>query len=168
MTDAEDILGIQARKYLVFHLGDAAYGFGVLKVREIIDPPSLQRCDQAFENLAGLVTIRNKTIPVLDLRRRYGLPQPERKEGANRCVVVVQARMDDETKVQLGLLFDRPGGLAAVRGDDVTMQAAPLPGAPDDGVIGTARRPDGTALTLLNPDRLANDPAVAAMLGELT
>lgn len=166
MTDAEDIAGIQSRKYLVFHLGDAAYGFGVLRVREIVDPPHLQPSPRTYDHLAGLMMLRGKSVPVLDLRRRYGFPPPEKKEGSNRCVVVVQIRLPNDTKPQLGLLFDRPGGIAAIRGDDIQQEAPPLPGAPDDGVIGTVRR-DGGTLTLLNPDRLANDPGIVAMLKEL-
>src|SRR6185295_4909403 len=61
-------------KYLTFMLGREEYGLPVLKVREIIKALEVTRVPQVPDHVLGVVNLRGRVIPVIDLRRKFGLP----------------------------------------------------------------------------------------------
>src|ERR1043165_4521230 len=92
-----------AGKYLTVVLENEAYGIGVLKVREIIRMQKITPVPQMPTFVKGVINLRGRVIPVVDLRVKFGL----KAEFADRtCIVVVQVRLPNEQVVLMGLIVD--------------------------------------------------------------
>jgi purine-binding chemotaxis protein CheW len=92
-----------AGKYLTFSLGNEEYGLPVLKVREIIKVMDITPVPQVPAHVKGVVNLRGKVIPVIDLRAKFGLPSAEYTDRT--CIVVVDVAMAKE-RVMLGVIVD--------------------------------------------------------------
>lgn len=93
----------QAGKYLTVVLDNEAYGIAVLKVREIIRLQKITPVPQMPEFVKGVINLRGRVIPIIDLRVKFGL----KAEFAERtCIVVVQVKLPSEQVVQMGLIVD--------------------------------------------------------------
>lgn len=71
MTDIEE------RQVVVFELGDEKYGIAISTVREIIRMPTVTQMPGAPEHVRGVINLRGRVIPVVDLRTRFRLPAVE-------------------------------------------------------------------------------------------
>jgi len=92
-----------AGKYLTVVLENEAYGIAVLKVREIIRLQKITPVPQMPEFVKGVINLRGRVIPIVDLRVKFGL----KAEFTERtCIVVVQVRLPSEQVVQMGLIVD--------------------------------------------------------------
>ena len=74
-------------KYLTFMLDGEEYGLEILKVREIIGVLDITKVPQTPEFVRGVINLRGKVIPVLDLRAKFGLEPVE--YNAETCTIVV-------------------------------------------------------------------------------
>lgn len=92
-----------AAKYLTVLLDKESYGLAVLKVREIIRLQKITPIPQVPEFVKGVINLRGRVIPVIDLRVKFGL-QAEFTERT--CIVVAQIRLAAENVVQMGLIVD--------------------------------------------------------------
>ena len=70
-----------------FRIGNETYGVRIAAVREIVRVPEITVVPNAPEVIEGVINLRGKIIPVMDLRKRFGNPatQPDKK---NRILVV--------------------------------------------------------------------------------
>jgi purine-binding chemotaxis protein CheW len=92
-----------AGKYLTVVLENEAYGIAVLKVREIIRQQKITPVPQLPDFVKGVINLRGRVIPVVDLRVKFGL----KAEFAERtCIIVVQVKLPSEQVVQMGLIVD--------------------------------------------------------------
>jgi len=80
----------RAGKYLVFQLGREEFGIRVLKVREIMGVQDITAVPQQPAHVKGVINLRGKVIPVVDLRLKFGLPSVEYSQRT--CIIVVQLR----------------------------------------------------------------------------
>jgi purine-binding chemotaxis protein CheW len=84
-TDTTSLAG----KYLTFILCREGYGIPVLKVREIIRLAHITEVPQMPPYIKGVINLRGKIIPVIDLCTKFGMEHSASTENA--CIVVVQA-----------------------------------------------------------------------------
>ena len=80
----------RAGKYLTFLIGKEEFGVGVLKVREIMGIQDITAMPQTPPYMKGVINLRGKVIPVIDLRLKFGLPSIDYTERT--CIIVVQVR----------------------------------------------------------------------------
>lgn len=92
-----------AGKYLTFSLGTEEYGLPVLKVREIIKVMDITPVPQVPAHVRGVINLRGKVIPVIDLRAKFALPAQDDTERT--CIVVVDVALSRE-RVMLGVVVD--------------------------------------------------------------
>jgi purine-binding chemotaxis protein CheW len=111
-------------KYLVFHLGREEFGIRVLKVREIMGIQDITAVPQTPAHVKGVINLRGKVIPVVDLRLKFGLPQQE--YTARTCIIVVQVRGEAGQPMLMGIVVD---GVAEV----LNLAAADIEDTPDFG-----------------------------------
>jgi len=90
----------RAGKYLTFGLADEEYGLEILKVREILGMLEITAVPQTPHYIKGVVNLRGKVIPVVDLRTKFGLESVE--QTAETCIIVV-----DVSGVEMGIVVDR-------------------------------------------------------------
>ena len=84
------LAGIPGRegKYLTFSLAGEEYGIGILKVKEIIGMMAVTHVPQTPGFVKGVINLRGKVIPVVDLRLRFGLEAAAYTERT--CIIVVE------------------------------------------------------------------------------
>jgi len=92
-----------AGKYLTFSLGDEDYGLGILKVREIIGVMEITAVPHTPNYIKGVINLRGRVIPVLDLRLKFGMEAAEYNERT--CIVVVEVQ-GGNGPVQVGMVVD--------------------------------------------------------------
>jgi purine-binding chemotaxis protein CheW len=106
-----------AGKYLTFTLQRESYGIDVLKVREIIRLTDITAVPQMPEYVKGVINLRGKIIPVMDLRLRFGFPNVENTE--HTCIIVVQVKLPDGKSTQMGLIVDGVEEVTNIAGGDI-------------------------------------------------
>jgi purine-binding chemotaxis protein CheW len=153
-----------AGKYLTVVLENEAYGIAVLKVREIIRMQKITPVPQMPGFVKGVINLRGRVIPVVDLRVKFGL----KAEFAERtCIVVVQVKLPTEQIVQMGLIVDSVEEV-------VTLTAEEIEPTPDFGtkidtsyLLGMAKV-KGQVKTLLDIDRVVAPETVQAISQAVT
>ncbi|MFB3826869.1 MAG: chemotaxis protein CheW [Bryobacteraceae bacterium] len=93
----------RAGKYLVFHLGREEFGIQVLKVREIMGVQDITAVPQTPPYVKGVINLRGKVIPVVDLRLKFGLPEMEYTQRT--CIIVVQVE-GQAGALHMGIVVD--------------------------------------------------------------
>ena len=92
-----------AGKYLTFRLADEEYGLEILKVQEIIQMQTITRVPRTPVYVRGVINLRGKVIPVVELRIKFGLDSAE--DTDKTCIIVVQIRQG-ESIVVMGIIID--------------------------------------------------------------
>jgi purine-binding chemotaxis protein CheW len=103
MKEAVAIGRARAGKYLTFKLGSEEFGLEILKVQEIIQMQAITRVPRTPEFVRGVINLRGKVIPVVDLRLKFGMDHVEDTEKT--CIVVVQIR-NATSVVVMGTIID--------------------------------------------------------------
>ena len=93
-----------AGKYLTFMLGHESYGISVLKVREIIRIMDITSVPQMPPYVKGVINLRGKVVPVIDLRIKFALANAESSERT--CIVVVQVKTVSAASAFMGFIVD--------------------------------------------------------------
>ncbi|MBP8975148.1 MAG: purine-binding chemotaxis protein CheW, partial [Bacteroidetes bacterium] len=70
-----------------FNIGEEEFGVDILKVQEINRMLNVTRVPNAPEYVEGVINLRGKVIPVVDLRKRFGLP-PKEHDKNTRIIVI--------------------------------------------------------------------------------
>jgi purine-binding chemotaxis protein CheW len=114
----------RAGKYLTFQLGKEEFAVQVLHVREIMGVQEITAVPQMPFHVKGVLNLRGKVIPVVDLRLKFGLPEMEYTQRT--CIIVVQ--VDGHAgKISTGIIVD---GVSEV----LTLQTADIEDTPDFGI----------------------------------
>lgn len=106
-----------AGKYLTFTLGRESYGVPVLKVREIIRLVQITAVPQMPPYVRGVINLRGKIIPVMDLRLKFALAQAETTERT--CIIVVQVTGPSGSKPHIGLIVDGVEEVSSIAAADI-------------------------------------------------
>ena len=142
-----------AGKYLTFVLGGAGFGIPILKVREIIRLLEITPIPRMPDYVRGVINLRGRIVPVIDLRMKLGLPNPV---TTNRtCIIVTHVNIGSRLKL-MGLIVDALEEVYQINAEDIEP-------APDFGK-GTANshirnmaKAKGQVKALLDIDRIVQD-----------
>lgn len=91
----------EAAQYITFKLRDEMFAINVAQVREVLELPEITKMPTAPDYMRGLVNVRGKAIPVVDLRLKFGLPAGI--DTVNTRVVVLELNIEGETAVIGGI-----------------------------------------------------------------
>ena len=123
-------------KYLTFRLGSEEFAIQVIRVREIMGLQAITAITQMPDYVKGVINLRGKAIPVVDLRLKFGLPEIEYTQRT--CIIVVQVG-NQSGKVMIGVVVDSVS-------DVLMLQPGDIENAPDFGsgfeapyILGTAK-----------------------------
>jgi purine-binding chemotaxis protein CheW len=106
----------RAGKYLVFHLGEEEFAIQVQKVREIMGVQDITQVPQTPPHVKGVINLRGKVIPVIDLRLKFTMPALEYTHRT--CIVVVQVA-GQHGSVLMGVVVDGVAEVLQVAAGDV-------------------------------------------------
>jgi purine-binding chemotaxis protein CheW len=137
-------------KYLTFSLGQEEYGIGILKVKEIIGMMPITPVPQSPGFVKGVINLRGKVIPVVDLRSKFGMEPKEYSERT--CIIVVEIR-GDAGQVLMGIVVDAVSEVLNIRG--IEIEDTPAFGVKlDTGYILGLAKTDKALKILLDIDRV--------------
>jgi purine-binding chemotaxis protein CheW len=149
-------------KYMTFQLAREVYGLEILAVREIIGLMEITRVPRAPEFIRGVINLRGRVIPVVDLRIKFGMPPVEATEQT--VIIVVQCQAAGRA-LTMGLLVD-------LVLEVLTIEGAQIEPPPDLGsasiegqfIRGVGKTPHGVAF-LLDAARILSAPDVQHLAG---
>jgi purine-binding chemotaxis protein CheW len=154
----DELIG-NSGKYLTFTLKDEDFGISILRVKEIIGMMGITPVPRVPEFVKGVINLRGKVIPVVDLRLKFGLPEAEYDERT--CIIVVEVSADNGI-THMGIIVDAVNDVANIKSEDV--EEAPSFGVSLDTTFiqGLAKTEDGVKI-LLDIDKVLS-PQEAALL----
>jgi purine-binding chemotaxis protein CheW len=159
MTTAEasvsDATKTRAGKYLTFVLANESYGLEILKVREIIGLMSITAVPRTPNFVKGVINLRGKVIPVVDLRLKFGMAEAQHTEET--CIIVVQVGA-----IEMGILVDKVSEVLNIQGKDI--EDAPSFGTEvnTDFILGMGKT-NGKVTILLDIAKVLTQEEVAAL-----
>lgn len=154
LDPAAKAMAAKEGKYLTFMLAEEEYGIGILKIKEIIGMLPITSVPQTPDYVKGVINLRGKVIPVLDLRLRFGMPAIDYTERT--CIIVVEISGNAGT-ILIGIVVDAVSEVLNIKGDDI--EKTPTFGTKlnTDYILGMAKMEGGVKI-LLDIDRvLSND-----------
>lgn len=155
-----------AGKYLTFFLGGETYGIPVLKVREIISLLPITPVPQVPAYMKGVINLRGKVIPVVDLRTKFQLPEAE--TTGNTCIVVVQVGATAHSQGKLvGIIVDAVEEVANVSAADIEPTPDFGTSLSVDYILGMAKL-KGVVKALLDIDKIISAEGVEAVASQAT
>ncbi len=137
-------------KYLTFTLGNEHYGIRIMKIKEIIGIMPITFVPRTPAHMKGVINLRGKVIPVVDLRLAFGL---EPKEATERtCIIVVEAAGEGGV-VQIGIVVDSVSEVMNLRAEEIEPPPAFGGSVRTEYILGMAKSNDGVKI-LLDIDRI--------------
>lgn len=144
-----------AGKYLTFSLATEEYGLEIIKVREILGVMNITAVPRTPEHVKGVINLRGKVIPVIDLRRKFGMEEAERTKQT--CVIVVEVG-----NVEMGIIVDQVSEVLDIAAENI--EDTPAFGTDVDTrfILGMAKT-NGKVTILLDIRKLLSQSDVAAV-----
>lgn len=90
-------------QYLTFTLDGEVFALEIGKVREVLEYTTVTRVPRTPEFMRGVINLRGNVVPVVDLRRKFGMGATE--DTVDTCSVITEVEIDGETTL-LGALAD--------------------------------------------------------------
>lgn len=122
-ADSVKLAEARSGKYLTFQLGAEEFGIQVLQVREIMGVQEITAVPQTPAHVKGVINLRGKVVPVIDLRLKFGLPAAD--YTARTCIIVTQIN-GESGLILMGVIVD---GVSEV----LNLTAGDIEDAPDLG-----------------------------------
>ncbi len=135
-----------AGKYLTFFLGEEQYGLEILKVREINGMMSITSLPTTPDYVDGVINLRGKVIPVMDLRAKFGLQRKEVDDET--CIIVVEMG-----EMEVGVVVDKVSEVQDINAADIEPPPTLGEGLETDYILGMGKSADRVTI-LLNLDKV--------------
>ena len=143
----QDVKDIQKRdgKYLTFSLSNEEYGIEILKIKEIVGMIDITPVPRTPDFIKGVVNLRGKVIPVMDLRIKFSLKAMDYTERT--CIIVVEIG-GEVGKVMIGIVVDTVSEVLNIKPEEI--EDTPAFGANLDTtyILGMAKTSDGVKILL--------------------
>jgi purine-binding chemotaxis protein CheW len=143
-------------KYLIFNLGNVEYGISISKIKEIIGVMPIARIPQTPSIVKGVINLRGKVIPVIDLRLRFGMEEKAYQDQT--CIIVIETQANDG-QVIVGIVVDTVSEVKHIIGKDIEDKPIGLQFDVDDIILGMAKINE-SVMTILDSDRLFIDEEI--------
>jgi purine-binding chemotaxis protein CheW len=149
----------RAGKYLAFHVGPEQFAISVLSVREIMGMQEITAVPQTPACVKGIINLRGKVVPVIDLRLKFGMPETE--HTARTCIIVVNVP-GEGGRVMAGVIVDSVSEVANIAGGEIESPPDFGEGVSIPWLIGIAKTRGGVKL-LLNIERVLTSSDVSGI-----
>lgn len=142
-----------AGKYLTFSLGNEGYGVGILSVREIIGVMEITAVPHTPDYIKGVINLRGKVIPVLDLRLKFNMEHKDYDERT--CVIVVEVQ-GQTSPVQVGMVVDSVSEVLNVSAGEIEPPPSLGSSSETENILGMAKV-KGEVKILLDVNRVVGE-----------
>jgi len=152
MADARQVIDQAIRvmadrggKYLSFSLAEEEYGIGILKIKEIIGMMNITIVPRTPEFVKGVINLRGKVIPIIDLRLRFGMEVAEYSDRT--CIIVVEIESNSGT-VLIGIVVDSVSEVLNIRAESIEPPPTFGSGLDTEYILGMAKIDSGVKILL--------------------
>ncbi len=155
LTDQAGTMDLSAHggKYLTFSLAEEEYGLEIMKVREIIGIMDITAVPQMPAHVKGVINLRGKVIPVVELRLKFGMESAEYTEAT--CVIVV------DVGTLVGIIVDTVQEVLNIKGEQID-PPPPLGASVDTTFILGMGKVKEEVKILLDIDKVLNEEKALA------
>lgn len=135
----------QGGKYVTFLLNKENYGIPIKKVKEIIGMMEITHIPKTQSYIKGVVNLRGKIIPLMDLRLKFGMA--EKPYNERTCIIVIEVHLT-ETQRLVGIVVDAVSDVVKIQKGDI--ESPPEYNAQSEGdvLIGIGKLKDKVILIL--------------------
>jgi len=158
-TGAGPARTVRAGKYLTFSLADEEYGVNILKIKEIIGMMPITTVPQTPHFVKGVINLRGKVIPVVDLRLKFGMEPMA--YGKRTCIVVVEIEGVSST-VLIGGVVDSVSEVLNIKEEDIDPPPSFGVRLDTNAILGMAKM-DGDVKILMDIDKVLDIQSLTAM-----
>ncbi|MBD5417212.1 MAG: chemotaxis protein CheW [Desulfovibrio sp.] len=137
---------------VTFSIGDEEFGVNILKVQEIIRTMEITKVPRAPEFVEGVINLRGKVIPIIDLRRRFGLA-PKAHDKNTRIIVI------EINNIIVGFVVDAVSEVLRIPASTVEPPPPVVAGVESDYISGVGQLQD-RLLIMLDLDKLLSSEDV--------
>ncbi len=159
MDQAVKAMTIKTGKYLTFFLEDEEYGIGILKVKEIIGMMPITSVPRTPEFVKGVINLRGKVIPVVDLRLKFSMESIEYTDRT--CIIVVEIDSNEIT-VLIGIVVDAVSEVLNIQESEIEETPQFGTSLNTDYILGMAKMEGGVKI-LLDIDRVLSAEEIEAL-----
>ena len=146
---------VDEKQLVLFDLSNEAYGIDISAVHEIIRMQPVTKVPRTPTFVEGIINLRGKVIPVIDLRRRFGFDVAEQTKD-NRIVVV---DIDGEN---IGIIVDAVTEVLRIPSDSVEPPSDIITTSDSDYLLGIAKV-DGKLIILLDLDKVLSKDEISTI-----
>ncbi len=159
MDQVVKVMAEKSGKYLTFQLEDEEYGIGILRVKEIIGMMPITSVPRTPEFVKGVINLRGKVIPVIDLRSKFDMETIEYNERT--CIIVVEIDSESST-VLIGIVVDAVSEVLNIKEDEI--EETPTFGTKlnTEYILGMAKMEGGVKI-LLNIGKVLSNEEIAVL-----
>lgn len=145
---------LKEEELLTFVCDEQEYGVDILRVQEIRGWDNVTRVPGVPHYVRGVLNLRGTIVPIIDLRRRFGLDPVD--YGDTTVIVVLQVKEEDRVRV-MGIVVDAVSDVCRMKSDEVQETPDMGASAATDHIRGMITR-DENLIIILDIDRLLNSP----------
>jgi purine-binding chemotaxis protein CheW len=142
-------------KFLTFYLAGEEYGIEILKVHEIIGLMPITRVPRTPEFMRGVINLRGKVIPIVDLRMKFLMPSAE--ATSETCIIVVHVR-----GIEMGIIVDQVSEVVDIVSSDIEPTPSFGVEVNTDYILGIGKS-QGKVKILLDIDRVLSNGEVTGL-----
>ena len=138
--------GTDLLQLVTFRIGEEEFGVDILLVQEIIRKMNITRVPKAPDFVEGVINLRGKVIPIIDLRKRFGLETKEYDKNTRFIVIEINDMI-------VGFVVDSVSEVLRIPSDTVEPPPPVVSGLDSEYISGVGKLED-RLLILLDLDRL--------------
>jgi len=140
---------------VTFSIADEEFGVDILKVQEIIRTMEISKVPRSPDFVEGVINLRGKVIPIIDLRRRFGLAH--KQHDKNTRIIVIEM-----TDVNVGFVVDAVSEVRRIPAGTVDPPPPVVAGMDSEYICGVGKLED-SLLILLDLDKLLSSDDMAML-----
>ncbi len=148
-----------AGKYLTFKLAEEEYGLEILKVQEIIQMQEVTSVPKTPDFVRGVINLRGKVIPVIELKKKFGMETSE--DTDKTCIIVVQIGEGDTT-MTIGVIIDAVSEVLDIASGNIQETPSFGSNVNTDFILGIGKIGDNVKM-LLDIDKVLSTADVAVL-----
>ncbi len=146
---------VTEKQLVIFNLGGEAYGLDIGTVREIIQLQAVTNVPGAAHSVEGVINLRGSVIPVVDLRKRFGLQEIER--GKETRIVVISSAGQD-----IGIIVDSVTEVFRISSDSIEPPSSTITTEASEYLLGIVKLPD-RLIILLDAEKVVTRNEMASL-----
>lgn len=152
-ADEEELEDIRLGKYMTFQVGPDVFGIELKYVNEIIQMQQVTPLPEVEHFIRGLINLRGKIIPVIDVADRFGKEPFEYNDRT--CVIVIEVR-----NVEVGLIIENIAEVVAIEEEDILPPPTVGHNSMQNKFIRGIGKVGDSVKLLLDPIKLLSDDAL--------